>query len=214
MSLDGRRCSTTALPCLPSSKRAGRPSRASSPGPARTTTSLSGCCKSPPARPTTASSRRGASSSSPTSSATRLSALLREALDAEDPDATSAHHAKAFDFAHYAGSLVVLVSAPDPRPQDPGVRAGAVVRRGGHEPAARRPCDGLCRRLGDRLGGLFAEGGSGLLRARRADRRLRLHRPARRRTSSSGRARRSRTSSATGPRLLVDEPLRCCIMTA
>lgn len=41
-----------------------------------------------------------------------LAALLREALDEEDPSATAAHHHKAQDFAHYAGTLVVLISAP------------------------------------------------------------------------------------------------------
>ena len=41
-----------------------------------------------------------------------LAALLRRALDEEDPGATSAHHEKAYAFAHYAGTLVVLLSAP------------------------------------------------------------------------------------------------------
>jgi nitroreductase len=39
-------------------------------------------------------------------------ALLREALSEEDPCATIAHHNKEDEFAHYAGTLVVLVSAP------------------------------------------------------------------------------------------------------
>ena len=38
--------------------------------------------------------------------------LLHRALDEEDPSATPAHHEKAEQFAHYAGALVVLVSAP------------------------------------------------------------------------------------------------------
>lgn len=38
--------------------------------------------------------------------------LLREALAAEDPSATAAHHEKEREFAHYAGQLVVLVAAP------------------------------------------------------------------------------------------------------
>ena len=41
-------------------------------------------------------------------------ALLREALAEHDPCATIAHHQKEDDFAHYAGQLVVLVSAPTP----------------------------------------------------------------------------------------------------
>jgi nitroreductase len=41
-----------------------------------------------------------------------LGALLREALLEHDPCATIAHHQKEDDFAHYAGQLVVLVSAP------------------------------------------------------------------------------------------------------
>jgi nitroreductase len=41
-----------------------------------------------------------------------LAKLLREALAKEDPSATPAHHEKAEQFAHYAGALVVLVSAP------------------------------------------------------------------------------------------------------
>ncbi len=38
--------------------------------------------------------------------------LLRDALSDEDPDASAAKHQKEHDFAHYAGALVVLVSAP------------------------------------------------------------------------------------------------------
>jgi nitroreductase len=41
-----------------------------------------------------------------------LAKLLHEALDKEDPSATGAHHEKADQFAHYAGALVVLLSAP------------------------------------------------------------------------------------------------------
>ena len=41
-----------------------------------------------------------------------LAKLLREALAKEDPSAAPAHYEKAEQFAHYAGSLVVLVSAP------------------------------------------------------------------------------------------------------
>ena len=41
-----------------------------------------------------------------------LGALLRKALVEHDPCATAAHHQKEEDFAHYAGQLVVLVSAP------------------------------------------------------------------------------------------------------
>lgn len=39
-------------------------------------------------------------------------ALLREALVEHDPCATIAHHKKEDEFAHYAGQLVVLISAP------------------------------------------------------------------------------------------------------
>lgn len=41
-----------------------------------------------------------------------LAALLQDALSKDDPNATSAHHAKEDEFAHYGGTLVVLVSAP------------------------------------------------------------------------------------------------------
>ena len=41
-----------------------------------------------------------------------LAALLHEALDEHDPSATAAHHEKEEEFAHYGGSLIVLVSAP------------------------------------------------------------------------------------------------------
>jgi nitroreductase len=41
-----------------------------------------------------------------------LGALLSKALMEHDPGATAAHHQKEDDFAHYAGQLVVLVSAP------------------------------------------------------------------------------------------------------
>ena len=42
----------------------------------------------------------------------QLAALLQRALAEEDPGASPAHHEKADQFAHYQGSLVVLVSAP------------------------------------------------------------------------------------------------------
>ena len=38
--------------------------------------------------------------------------LLRQALVEHDPCATPAHHQKEQDFAHHAGQLVVLISAP------------------------------------------------------------------------------------------------------
>lgn len=41
-----------------------------------------------------------------------LEALLRRALTEHDPRASAAHHQKEGEFAHYAGQLVVLVSAP------------------------------------------------------------------------------------------------------
>jgi nitroreductase len=41
-----------------------------------------------------------------------LGALLREALAQEYPGATDAHFSKENEFAHYAGQLIVLVSAP------------------------------------------------------------------------------------------------------
>src|SRR5688572_7417285 len=41
-----------------------------------------------------------------------LARLLHRALDDEDPTAQAAHHEKAEAFAHNAGALVVLVSAP------------------------------------------------------------------------------------------------------
>lgn len=42
----------------------------------------------------------------------RLAALLRSALAEDEPDAPPAKHEKAEEFAHYAGDLVVLISAP------------------------------------------------------------------------------------------------------
>jgi nitroreductase len=41
-----------------------------------------------------------------------LAALLQRALEEENPEATQAHRQKEDEFAHYAGQLVVLVSAP------------------------------------------------------------------------------------------------------
>jgi nitroreductase len=41
-----------------------------------------------------------------------LAALLRDALAKEEPDAPAAKREKASEFAHYAGQLVVLISAP------------------------------------------------------------------------------------------------------
>ena len=48
-----------------------------------------------------------------------LGALLRQALAEHDPCATIAHHQKEDEFAHYAGQLVVLVSAPTPNHKIP-----------------------------------------------------------------------------------------------
>lgn len=41
-----------------------------------------------------------------------LAAVLRQALVEDDPCATIAHHQKEDEFAHYAGALIILVSAP------------------------------------------------------------------------------------------------------
>ena len=41
-----------------------------------------------------------------------LAALLRQALAEEGPGTSVAHHTKEDEFAHYGGTLVVLVSAP------------------------------------------------------------------------------------------------------
>jgi len=41
-------------------------------------------------------------------------AVLRDALAKENPEASDAHFEKEREFAHYAGQLVVLVSAPTP----------------------------------------------------------------------------------------------------
>lgn len=41
-----------------------------------------------------------------------FAALLKEALVGENPEATDAHRQKEDEFAHHAGQLVVLVSAP------------------------------------------------------------------------------------------------------
>ena len=41
-----------------------------------------------------------------------LEAVLRQALSTEDAGATAAHFEKESEFAHYAGQLIVLVSAP------------------------------------------------------------------------------------------------------
>jgi nitroreductase len=38
--------------------------------------------------------------------------VLHDALSEENPDAGDAHHRKEDEFAHYAGQLIVLVSAP------------------------------------------------------------------------------------------------------
>ncbi|HEY4070842.1 MAG TPA: nitroreductase [Sphingomicrobium sp.] len=43
-----------------------------------------------------------------------FAALLQQALAKENPQATDAHRQKEEDFAHYAGQLVVLISAPTP----------------------------------------------------------------------------------------------------
>jgi nitroreductase len=60
-----------------------------------------------------------------------LGTLFQAALSAEDPDAPAAKHQKAHDFAHYAGELVVVVSAPVPDHKIPlweqELSAGAVA---------------------------------------------------------------------------------------
>ncbi len=43
-----------------------------------------------------------------------LAKLFKDALAAENPNATNAHYATEEEFAHYGGALVVLVSAPVP----------------------------------------------------------------------------------------------------
>jgi nitroreductase len=43
-----------------------------------------------------------------------LAALLHDALQEEDPGATTAHHEKADEFAQQGAALIVLVSAPIP----------------------------------------------------------------------------------------------------
>jgi nitroreductase len=48
-----------------------------------------------------------------------LAAHLRQALSEENPSATAAHYQKEVEFAHYAGQLVVLVSAPVPEHKIP-----------------------------------------------------------------------------------------------
>src|SRR5881398_3126773 len=41
-----------------------------------------------------------------------LEAVFKEALADDDPGASPAHYQKEHEFAHYAGQLVVLISAP------------------------------------------------------------------------------------------------------
>lgn len=48
-----------------------------------------------------------------------LEALLRQALVEQDPSASAAHHQKEHDFAHYAGRLVMVLSAPLPNHKIP-----------------------------------------------------------------------------------------------
>jgi nitroreductase len=48
-----------------------------------------------------------------------LAALLLEALAEENPPANDAHRQKEEEFAHYAGQLVVLISAPVPEHKIP-----------------------------------------------------------------------------------------------
>jgi nitroreductase len=48
-----------------------------------------------------------------------LAALFRQALAAEDEGALPAKHEKADEYAHYAGQLVVLISAPVPEHKIP-----------------------------------------------------------------------------------------------
>jgi nitroreductase len=48
-----------------------------------------------------------------------LEAVLRQALAEEDPCASPAKHEKEHEFAHYAGQLIILVSAPVPEHKIP-----------------------------------------------------------------------------------------------
>jgi nitroreductase len=83
-----------------------------------------------------------------------LAALLHRALDEHDPSATEAHHEKEDEFARNGGALVGPRFGAGARPQDSGVGAGIVVRRGRHEPPDGCPCARLCRRLADGLAGV------------------------------------------------------------
>ena len=92
-------------------RRSGKPRELVGPGPSREEMEQILAIAARDAR-TMASSPRGASSPSPTTSATRFAALLQRGARRGGPERAAAQHEKDEEFAHYAGPLVVLVSAP------------------------------------------------------------------------------------------------------
>ena len=103
------------------------------------------------------------------------------------PARPPAHHQKEDEFAHYAGQLVVLISAPVEDHKIPVWEQELSCGAAGMNLLLAAHALGYRRRLGDRLARLFGTRPRRLLRARRADRRLHLHRPRRRASSRSGR---------------------------
>ena len=191
------RCSTTAHPpsSLLETRRSGRPREMVGPGPdaggagahpdhrrahSRPWQALAVALRHRRRRPA-----RGARRAAPPRARTRRTR-------ARPP----AHHEKASSSRIRRGALVVLVSAPVHGPQDPGVGAGIVVRRGGNEPAASPPMRSAMSAAGSPAGRPIRRARQRrLLRAGRADRRLHLHRPSGRELEERPRPRAGRRSS-------------------
>ena len=160
-------------------RRSGKPRELVGPGPTRR-----GAGADPDhrgaRRPTMASSRRGASSPSPTTSATRFAALLRAGAGRGGPRRACRPITRRTDeFAHYAGQLVVLVSAPVEDHKIPVWEQELSCGAAGMNLLLAAHALGFVagwvtgwRAYSERVRARF-------LRARRADRGLHLHRPCR-----------------------------------
>ena len=124
--------------------------------------------------------------------------LLRDALAEEEAGSSSAADREGFAVRASSGPARGSGRSPHPGPQDPGVGAGAVGRNGGHEPADRRARAGLCRRLGDRLAGLFAQRSTPPSARKASGSPASSSSAIRAASSRNGRGRRSKRSCGTG----------------
>ena len=150
---DAQRPSSTLA--LLETRRSGRPRDLVAPGP--DAEQLAESSRSRRARPTMASSIPGASSMSRADRRDAFAELLERAyrIDNPEPGRLEIEAERALRPSGARAGRRPL--QPDRGPQDPGLGAGALLRRRLHEPVLAAHALGFAGRLGDRLGGLFAE---------------------------------------------------------